>query len=201
MARQTHRKKTLRIGLLGGSFDPPHAAHLVIAKTAKRQLRLDRVLFVPAYLPPHKRKGTSASPRDRLAMVRRALKGKRGFAISDIEIRRRGVSFTAVTLRSLRKRFPRAEFWLLIGSDNVRQFHTWKWSEEIARNATLAVYRRKGGGVLRKNHRAKVITLRGPIVNLSSSAIRTMIARDRSVRGLVSEPVLQYIVSKKLYCL
>lgn len=192
-------KRRPRIGIFGGSFDPPHIGHLVIAKAAMRQLRLDRVLFVPASVPPHKRGGTSASPRERLAMVRLALKGNSHFAVSDLEIKRKGISFTAVTLKALQRRFPNAEFCLLVGSDNAKHFHTWKSPDEIARYASIAIYKRKRGGVLRKKYRAKVFRLKGPVLDISSSGIRKMIAEHRPVRRLLPPTVLRFIVSKHLY--
>lgn len=197
--RHGRGKQRPRIGLLGGSFDPPHNGHLAIAKVAMKQLGLDRILFVPAFVPPHKRGGTSASPRERLAMVRLALKGNSRFQVSDLEIKRRGVSFTADTLKVLRRRFRDAEFILLVGSDNAKHFHTWKSPDEIARHAGIAVYKRKRGGVLRKNYRARELELKGPMLDISSSGIRKMIGEQRSVRRLLPPSVLRFIVTKQLY--
>lgn len=190
----------MRIGVFGGSFDPPHRGHLKIARTARKQLRLHRILFVPAYVPPHKRRGTTASPTERLAMVRLAVKNKGlGFRASDIEVKRKGISYTAQTLKRLKRMFPRAEFYLLIGSDNAMTFHTWKSARDIARDATLAIYRRDGGGQVKHLRGVRTVALSGRVLDISSSEIRSLIRQGRSVRQFLPAAVLRFIRTRRLY--
>src|SRR3972149_2485632 len=107
-------KTRKRIGVFGGSFDPPHIGHCIIAATVAEQLRLDKVIFVPAYIPPHKKHRPTSTARHRLAMTRLALRGEERFACSDLEVRRKGVSYTVDTLRSMKKRYSDAELFLII---------------------------------------------------------------------------------------
>ena len=104
-----------RLGVFGGTFDPIHVAHLILAEQAREQLRLDQVLFVPAFLPPHKMGRTLSSPKVRLEMVEIAVAGHPSFAVSDLELRRSGPSYTVDTLRSLKEQHPAAEIYLLLG--------------------------------------------------------------------------------------
>jgi nicotinate-nucleotide adenylyltransferase len=128
-----------RIGLFGGTFDPPHLGHLALAERARDQLRLDRVIFMPSGLPPHKRRRAVAPPAHRLAMTRIAVRGNAGFVVSALETRRRGASYTVDTLRALAAREPEARLYLVIGEDSLRDFPTWHAPEEIAELAALAV--------------------------------------------------------------
>ncbi len=188
----------MRIGILGGTFDPPHVGHLIIAEQACVQLKLDTVVFIPAYLPPHKSGSPSASGLDRLAMTRLAVRGNPSLTVSDREVKRGGVSYTIDTLKELRQRYPDARFFLIIGEDNYKTFDTWKDYRHIANLASLVVYRRedKQRGV---NRHTAVIWLDGPLVSVSSSMIRSYLRNARSVRYLVPESVARYIRKKRLY--
>ena len=128
-----------RIGLFGGTFDPPHLGHLVLAEWARMRLRLDRVVFMPAGTPPHKRGRRLTDAAHRLAMTRLAVRGNPAFVVSAFEARRAGPSFTVDTLRHLRGRQPGARFYLLMGADSLADFPTWHQPGEIARLATLVV--------------------------------------------------------------
>ena len=153
-----------RIGIFGGSFDPPHLGHLVIAALAVRTLKLDVVYLVPAYQPPHKAGRHASTARDRLAMTKLSVRGNSNLRVSDIEIKRRGVSYTIDTVRAFHRRFPSAELFLIIGSDSLRQFQSWKEPEGILALATLAVYRRPQGGHQRSNRsNAKLRWIKGPL--------------------------------------
>ena len=189
-----------RIGLFGGSFDPPHIGHLVIAEMARRSMDLDIVYFVPAYIPPHKKGSHPTTAGDRLAMTRLSVQGNAKLKVSDLELRRKGVSYTVDTVRAFRKRFPAAELFLIIGSDSLRQFHSWKSPGEILSEVSLIVYRRPRS--VRTNarfHSAKVSFIKGPLMEISSSDIRKRMQKGKSIRYLVRDNVLSFIKKKKLY--
>jgi len=194
------KQRTLRIGIFGGTFDPPHVGHLIIAEQARQQLRLDKVLFVPAYLPPHKIQGTDATARQRLAMLRMAVQGYAGLEVETLEIDRKGTSYTVDTLKALKHTYPSARFFLILGGDNFSQFKSWKSVGEIRRLAKLAVYhrdrnlvRRNGGSV------GSAILLHGATLQISSTMIREKARKGESIRFLVPRIVERYIRRHKLY--
>ncbi len=190
-----------RIGLFGGTFDPPHFGHLALAEWAREQLRLDRVLFVPAGAPPHKRARRLSSVAARVAMTRLAVRGNPAFRLSQLEVRRRGPSFTVDTLRAVRAGHPGAEVFLLMGEDSLDDFRTWHEPAAIRGLARLAVARRPGG---RRRTPARgiargLIWLDNPGLELSSSAIRARARAGRSVRYLVPDAVARYLARHRLY--
>jgi len=189
-----------RIGIFGGTFDPPHVGHLIIAEQAREQLSLDKVLFVPAHVPPHKKGSATASPHERLTMTKRALVGIPAFQASSIEIGRKGVSYTVDTLRQLTIQYRKAKLFLIVGGDNFTQFGSWKSSDEILRLATPAVYSREGSLPARwSHHRYHVVRLRGALLNISSTLIRQRLKNGESIRFLVPPSVERYIKLHKLY--
>lgn len=189
-----------RIGIFGGTFDPPHVAHLALAEWAREQLRLDRVVFVPAALPPHKRKRRISAAVHRVAMTRAAIRGNPAFTVSTIEVRRRGPSYTVDTVRAMRRAHPDATIYLLIGEDSLVDFHTWHAPGEILREAILAVAARPRPRRRRVAARgARVVWLRAPELDLSSSAIRARARAGRSIRYVVPEPVFRYVAAHGLY--
>ena len=196
----TRSRKRNRIGIFGGSFDPPHLGHLIAAEVARQASSLDAVIFVPAFQPPHKLRTSSARPAQRMEMTRLAVRGNRCFSVSDYEIRRGGISFTVDTLRALVERHPTSEFSLIIGADSFVEFSSWKSPDEIIHMAGLLVYPRKGyerpsaGMSL-----PPAEFLRAPVIDLSSSMIRRRVREGLSVRYLVPVPVERYIQTRKLY--
>ena len=193
--------KKKRIGIFGGTFDPPHVGHLVIAERARTQLRLDRVLFIPAFVPPHKRKNSFAKPPQRLQMMRLAARGNPAFQVSDIEVQRKGVSYTVDTVKEIRRRYPDAELFLIIGADNYAEFKSWKSYREILQLARLVIYARSQKRNERPSQhlKSKVRSLQGELLDISSSEIRTAVRQKQSIRYLVPALVERYIASKKLY--
>ena len=183
----------MRIGILGGSFDPIHHGHLILARAAREELGLDRVVFIPAHLSPHKTDSKPATSEDRLAMVRLAIDGEDGFAASDIELQRPAPSYTVDTLRELRAAHPEDELLLLIGADNVAKFDTWREPQEIRRLAQIAVLDR---GAHRTPHDWPVVRR---LVDISSTDIRARVAEGRSIRYLTPGPVCDYIATHGLY--
>jgi nicotinate-nucleotide adenylyltransferase len=193
-----------RIGLFGGTFDPPHLGHLALAEWARERLGLDRVLFVPAGLPPHKRGARLSSPDARVTMTRLAVRGNPAFRLSTLEVRRRGPSFTVDTLRALRALHGDARLFLIMGEDSLDDFATWHEPAVIARLATLAVARRPGAGstgpaTLKTSSRPRVVWLDNPGIELSSSAIRARARAGRSIRYLVPDAVAAFVARRRLY--
>ncbi len=188
-----------RLGVFGGTFDPPHVGHLALAEWAREALRLDRVLFVPAGRPPHKRRADLSSPADRLAMTRAAVRGHPAFAVSALEARRRGPSFTIDTLRTLHAHHPDVELVLLMGADSLDEFESWREPDEIARLATLAVAIRPGARRPRPRAGWRLRWLDNPGLAVSSSALRARVRSGRSVRFLVPDAVARVIARRGLY--
>jgi nicotinate-nucleotide adenylyltransferase len=186
-----------RIGLFGGTFDPPHIGHLIIAETAWEQLGLEKIYFVPAYIPPHKRGKKCTPVSHRLAMIQLALKGNRHFDMLDCEIKRRGVSYTIDTLRDIKEQYCDDDLFFILGSDNLQQFNTWKKPDEIVKLAHLVVYERPNIPIPRKYSSA--IRLNGPLLDISSTDIRAKAMEQRSIRYLVPKAVEQYILKHRLY--
>ena len=192
---------TRRIGLFGGTFDPPHLGHLVLAECARDRLALDEVRFVPAGEPPHKRRRPVTPTAARLAMVRLAVRGNRAFVVSTLEARRHGPSFTIETLRAVRAEAPRARLFLLMGADSLEEFVTWRDPEAILGLATLAVAKRRGRErpAARLARRGRIVWLDNAEIDLSSSLVRARVRRGRSIRYLVPEAVAAYIARHRLY--
>ena len=190
-----------RVGLFGGSFNPPHVGHLVVAEGARDAAALDRVLWMPAATPPHKRDDALPAAEHRLAMTRLATEDHAAFDVSDLELRRSGVSYTVDTLRALQADHPDAEFLLLIGGDSLAQFHTWHEPEEILRRVELLVYPRPGFALsdLDAAVRRRATVLDRPLLDLSSTAVRGLLRAGRSARYLVPDPALAYAEAHGLY--
>lgn len=193
-------KRVRRIGIFGGSFDPPHIGHLIIAEVARQKLRLEKVVFVPAYVPPHKKGKHAATASDRFRMTKLAVRMNPHFSVSDLEIRRKGISYTVDTVRSFKRRYPASELFLIIGGDSLRQFWTWRSPQEILSLASLAVYSRHSDG---RNPRTKshkrIYHIAGPLLEISSTEIRNRIGKDRSIQYLVPDRVRAFITRRKLY--
>jgi len=192
---------TRRLGLFGGTFDPPHLGHLALAEWARDALRLDRVVFMPAGDPPHKR-GRALSPVSaRVAMTRLAIRGHRGFEVSRLEADRRGPSFTVETLRALRDQQPGVRWFLLMGEDSLADLATWHEPAAIVRLATPVVAARPGARA-RRAARAfgrRVVWLDNPGLEVSSSVVRARARLGRSIRFLVPDAVANYVARTGIY--
>ena len=187
----------MRIGIFGGTFDPPHIAHLIIAEQAIQQLQLDVVYFVPANIPPHKTYHAFVSANHRWQMVRKAIAGNTKFRASDIELKRKGISYTVDTLLAFKERYPKSNLFLILGGDNYQQFHSWKSPKEILSHATLVVYHRPGVKENRKSLNDGVVFLQGAKFELSSTMIREQLKRGESIKYLVS-PAVEQVHSKEI---
>jgi nicotinate-nucleotide adenylyltransferase len=191
-----------RLGLFGGTFDPPHLGHLVLAERARDRLDLGRVLFMPTGVPPHKRRRTLTAATDRVEMVRRATRGNPAFRVSTLETRRRGASYTVETLRALASAHRGTRLYLLVGEDSLEEFSTWHEPEAILSLATLVVAPRPRSRARRSpppEHRPAAIWLDQPELDISSSAIRKRARTGGSIRYLVPDAVRRYIERHRLY--
>ncbi|QDT00331.1 Nicotinate-nucleotide adenylyltransferase [Adhaeretor mobilis] len=201
----------MRIGILGGSFDPVHNGHLLLAESAVEQLRLDEIWFVPAGSQPLKPRGPVASQHDRLAMLELALSGYEKFLVKELEIQRGGVSYTVDTLREVSKKVPRAKLFFLMGADSLADIPKWNSPSEICELATLAVVCRPDAatldyGVLKECTTAKRIEqfqsaqIEMSPMAVSSSAIREKISDGESDwKKHVPEEVSNFIKRNRVY--
>jgi nicotinate-nucleotide adenylyltransferase len=188
----------MRLGVFGGTFDPPHIGHLIVASDVCAALDLDRVVFVPSATPPHKRGRVHASAEQRFEMVRAAVAADPRFAVDDLELRREGESYSVDTLRELRASEPDADLFFIIGADQLREFDRWHQPEEVARLATLVVMSRAGDeadGEVSLPVRRVAVTR----IDLSATRIRERIGRKASIRYLVPDVVREIIEREKLY--
>ncbi len=195
-----------RLGLFGGTFDPPHFGHLVVAQDAVERLALDRLLFVVAGLPPHKVGQRLSPPELRLEMVRAAVAGNPAFGVSAVEMERHGPTYTVDTLRTLREMHPKTELFFLLGTDQLAEFHEWREPEDIVSLATLVAMAREGAAVdpvstMILPADLKVDFVRIPVTRLdvSSTDIRSRVQEGRSVRYLVPPEVHRIMEDHGLY--
>jgi nicotinate-nucleotide adenylyltransferase len=186
----------MKLGLLGGSFNPIHHGHLITATRAAEAVQLDRVLFIPAAISPLKGARSLAPARDRLAMLRLALRGNPRFEVCDLELRRGGVSYTIDTLREL-KRSTRARLYWILGADASRLLPRWKSIDEVRRLASFIVLPRPGDRPPRKSPNQRIVE--APLLQISSSDIRDRVRKGLSVRYLVPDSVDLYLRRKGLY--
>ena len=206
-----------RMGVLGGTFDPPHYGHLFLADTARVQLRLDRVLFAPAGVPPHKRvvrspdqsKDHPSAVDHRLTMLRLALQdaGEPAFYLSRVDVDRPGPHYTVDALTILQEKFSAAQIWFLTGADSLVDLPHWRAPARIIKLARLAVLPRPGAepdmDVLSEavpRLRKRLDWLAGPPVALSSSALRERVRQGLPLRYLVPPSVEAYVQAHDLYC-
>lgn len=190
----------MKLGILGGTFNPIHQGHLLIADAAAEALELDRVIFIPSATPPHKRPRVLADARHRLRMVKLAIHNNPRFGCSDIEVRRGGPSYSVETLRQLRHAMPRAEFYFLIGADSLRELHLWREAPALVRLCEFICVARPGERMPQPRLRGlRVHKLLGHPADISSSDIRNRLARGASVRYLVPDAVRRYIQKTGLY--
>lgn len=195
-------KPAKRLGILGGSFDPIHNGHLICAEQLGEAAGLERVLFMPCSRSPHKRMHDPAPDSHRIAMVELAVAGHPAFEVSDLEIRRGGISYTVDTVRQLRDGLGRdIELWLLMGMDAYLEIPAWKDPHTVLAECRFAVARRPGSDdrSLGEAYREKTRFVNITAVDISSSDIRDRLRQGKSIRYLVPEAVRDYIRSRKPY--
>lgn len=185
----------MRLALYGGTFDPVHHGHLLLARDALEELQLDRVVFIPANLSPHKLATSPAPAALRREMLAAAIADEPGFALDDSELQLSGPSFTIDTVERVRAAYPDAAIFYLIGEDNVRDLPTWRRSEDLRRLVEFVVFGRgdaagQATGLFRTLNRR---------IDISATEIRRRVARGASIRYLVPEPVRSIITAHQLY--
>lgn len=193
-----NRKK---VGILGGTFDPIHMGHLVLAEQVREKFQLERVIFIPCASPPHKTEQKLSPADDRFEMTKLALEGNPYFFVSDIELKREGLSYTVETLRELKELYRDSEIYFLTGSDVLNEITTWRNPEEIYRLAKIVIGIRPGFDKFDpENHFAKksiIIDITG--IDISSTQIREKVRKGESIKYLVPSKVEEYIKNRNLY--
>ena len=189
--------KKKRIGILGGTFNPPHLGHLVLAQESLRKLKLDKVIFIPTSIPPHKKVGDDNAYM-RHKMVALACRGNPQFEVSKIELERREVSYSVDTLRKLRNKYGKStKLFFIAGSDSLNELESWKNIDEVMKLANFVVAVRPGFPVAKLKRKVRFIKI--PALDISSSMIRNCLRLSQPVRYLVPESVRRFIVKHRLY--
>ena len=188
----------MRIGILGGSFNPIHNGHLVLADEVRQKLQLDKIFFIPVYLPVHKEEKDLLDPYERLKMLKMALKGNPYFEALDIEIKRKGKSYTIDTLRSLGDKYPQVKkFFFIVGSDGLSYLDSWKNIDQVMKLAKLVVAARPNYPL--KNLPQNVLPVAIESVDISGFRLRQRIRNNESVRYYLPKEVYGYILKKGFY--
>jgi nicotinate-nucleotide adenylyltransferase len=196
----------MRIGILGGTFNPPHLGHLVAAQEAYRELDLDRVVLIPAGIPPHKPVDDEPGPQHRLELCRLAVGDDERFTVSDLELRRDGPSFTVDTLKTLRTQSPSDDLFLILGGDIAAGLPNWHEPERVLELATVAIAKRRGTakaavqGALAQltgGERARFFEM--PRIGISSTMVRRRVRAGQPIRYFVPDGVMHYIETHGLY--
>lgn len=204
--KNTCQKK--KIGILGGTFNPIHIGHLIIAENAYDEFDLDEVWIMPAFIPPHKRNDYILDDELRLKMVQYATLERPYFKTSDYEIQKEDVSYTAETLKSLSRIYPEYEYYFIVGADSLLAIDTWYHPEVIFRYATVLAAVRddadtdmliKKAEILKQNYQAKIYIMSVPKVDISSTMIRRRVACGQTINYFVPDKVRDYIYENHLY--
>ena len=188
-----------KVGIFGGTFDPIHHGHLITAQSVREIRDLDKIIFIPSFISPHKADVNSASPEHRMNMLKLAVEGVDFFEVSDYEIKKEGISYTIGTLKEFKKKYDELEF--IIGYDNIFKFHTWKNPDEIMKITKILVLKRKSS--LPPSHEDKYVKsalfveTRG--IEISATDIREKVKQGMPIHYLVPEKVKEYIYSFNLY--
>jgi nicotinate-nucleotide adenylyltransferase len=195
-----------RFGVLGGTFDPPHVGHLILAEYAADALGLECVWFVPAGDPPHKVNEYKTPLHHRLKMLELAIQDNTLFGVSRVDIDRPGPHYSVDTLRILGEAHPDAELYFVMGGDSLRDLPKWHRAAELIQRCKLAVMRRPGDNVHPNMHddvlpglAERVVMIDAPLIDISSTMIETRVREGKRIRYLVPDDVLDYILANKLY--
>lgn len=205
--RPARRPPPNRIGILGGTFDPPHVGHLWLATLAADELNLSKVLFVPAANPPHKRRRAISHAADRVLMTRLAVAHDPRLDVSLVELERDGPSYTVDTLEELRRRHPDDELVLIMAADSLAQVETWREPGRLLELAAWAIGPRPGTELPTRaelttrfgRRSSQIHLLSGPALDVSASQIRRRVAAGRAIRYLVPRAVEELILERRLY--
>jgi len=187
----------MKIGILGGTFNPIHIGHLILAEESREKLGLDKVVFVPTYLPPHKDNSDIAPASDRLAMIKLAIADNKYFSVSDSEIKREDRSYTIDTIKEFRNKFPQNELYFIIGSDLLKYLDDWRDLRDIIKIVKFVAATRPGYPLEKIPPYIDTVAIRA--VDVSGFQIRSCIRENKSFRYLVPDSVHKYIIKRKLY--
>jgi nicotinate-nucleotide adenylyltransferase len=202
-------KLVKKLGIFGGTFNPIHMGHLIVAEMARQECDLEKVLFIPAASPPHKSDKSVSCPNHRFRMTELAIESNPYFKASDIELKREGKSYTIDTLKNLREIYPKEyEFWMIIGGDSLIEFDNWRNAKGIMELCNFAVYMRPYISIdkcmaqadkIRGQANSRVIFVQAPMIDISSTDIRRRVVQGKSIRYMVPDPVREYILEKRLF--
>lgn len=188
----------MRIGILGGTFDPIHNGHIHLARELCKRLALKKIIFIPTYIPPHKPDTKISSGIHRYNMVKLAIARSKKFELSDIELKRKGRSYSVDTLRQLKRRYgKRVQLFFITGSDSLKDINKWRDTEEILKLCTFVVVKRPGFRVRNADHCFPILDINAK--DASSSDIRRRLKNHRSITRLVPARVRDYIEKCGLY--
>ncbi len=188
----------MKIGILGGTFNPPHLGHIKLAQEAQKKLKLDKVVFVPAYVPPHKSGKDMVSWQDRYKMAGLSIGGVSNFEVSDIEIRLKGTSYSINTIKEFKKLYgDKTEVFFIAGSDYADELKSWKDIDDLKRLCTFIIATRPGYRVVSPPANTELIEADTP--DISSTEIRKRIREGASFAEHVAAEVYNYIINKRLY--
>lgn len=192
----------MKIAILGGSFDPPHLGHLILADTVLKELNYDKVIFIPSKIPPHKNISGEVSNEDRLNMVKLSIEEDERFLFDDYELKSEGISYSIKTLNHIYKNYNiDGKIALIIGADLIKDFHKWKEPEKLSSLANIvAVNRGYNRNLFKENiekYNIKIII--APRIDISSTLIRERIKKNKAFKYFLKDKVYDYIISNKLY--
>ncbi len=208
MSIRLYQPEKRRLGLMGGTFDPVHYGHLVAAEEARYQFDMEKVIFIPASKPPHKTRRDISTPEQRLEMTKNAISSNLHFTISDLEIKREGLSYTIDTVRAMKEIYVGWEIYFITGADAILDILTWKNIEGLLKECCFVAATRPGFhlesigfklGNLSKEALAKIKTIEVPALAISSTDIRQRVREGRPIKYLLPEVVEKFIYRNNLY--
>jgi len=198
----------MKIGLMGGTFNPIHQGHLIISEYIRVRFPLDKIIFIPSGTPPHKEELKTVSAEHRYNMVSLAIETNPYFDISSVEVNRKGKSYTVDTITEFKKLNPMDDLFFIVGADTIYDFINWKNYETLFSMTKFIVIGRYGLNVenniekineLKQKYNAQIIYMNGPLVDISSTDIRNRISEKESIKYIVPEKVEEYINENRLY--
>ena len=193
----------MKVGLYGGTFDPIHIGHLLLAEWTRVKLNLNKIIFLPALIPPHKQDHAITKPQSRLQMVQLAIQENPYFQASDFEIEKGDISYSIETILRFKELYhlSNRQLYFLVGADSIIDFPAWRAPDKILQNCRVVVYRRPNFDLLtaQTKYMSKVIQIDNPIIEISSSDIRQRVSKGYSIKYLVPYCIEEFIFNNALY--